>query len=229
MTVTRFVPVSDRVELVEALREGVGADDGWLQATGFLEDVELRLAGEGIDPRRTLRGRWMLVSLSGPAAGPLGVVLARAAGAGNEVVAGQLLSGRASGVTAWLQAVGPVASVGVVPEEVTTPAAPSLQRSAPAANVATAPGGWAALAQAAAEASRVDEPEPEDDAWPERGDRVQHFVFGLCDVLMVTGDRYKIRDVHGSGRVREIAIEHFDVRRLPDREGKRVFKLAKRG
>src|SRR5687768_5343956 len=88
--------------LVDMLAEAAGDVRGWLQASGFVEEIELRVAGEGADPRRTLRGRFTLVSLSGPVGGPYTVQLARAGGAGFELAAGELVSARTAGVRALL-------------------------------------------------------------------------------------------------------------------------------
>lgn len=83
------------------------------------------------------------------------------------------------------------------------------------------------------EASAAAELEPEEDdeaeELPEYNDRVLHPKFGLCDVMVVKGERMKIREVAGLNRVREIHLSVVKV--LPPREqdGKRVFPLAKRG
>ncbi|HSU38690.1 MAG TPA: hypothetical protein VLJ38_03950, partial [Polyangiaceae bacterium] len=75
-------------ELVEALDEAFSRHRGWIQATGFVEEVELKLGSEGADVRRSFRGRFALASLGGPLGGPYGVTLARAAGDRVEVLAG---------------------------------------------------------------------------------------------------------------------------------------------
>lgn len=221
----RFLPIADRAELVAALRSTLGRADGWVQAVGFVEEVELRVAGEGVDPRRLLRGRWSLGSFQGPAAGPYGVVVCRATEAGVEVAAGHLVTARASGVTAWLTEAATEAPCHAGSElEEPEAAAPSPPEAAP-----LAPGNaWAALAAQAVEAAAPAPPSLVAPLQPRRGDRVQHFSFGLCDVLLVTGQRYKLRDVQGPGRIREVDLGYLDVKPLPDRDGKRVFKLSRR-
>ena len=85
---------------------------------------------------------------------------------------------------------------------------------------------WAAQAQAAiVEASE----EEEDVGFPEPGDRIQHFAFGLCDVLGVDGERLRIRDVKGGGRVREISTTILTIEAPKLRDGFRVFRLSRGG
>jgi predicted DNA-binding protein with PD1-like motif len=63
---------------------------------------------------------------------------------------------------------------------------------------------------------------------PDPGDIVEHFAFGLCDVLKSDGDRLHLR-VHKDGRIREIALEMLRVARLDDTPaGTRHFKLERR-
>jgi hypothetical protein len=47
-------------------------------------------------------------------------------------------------------------------------------------------------------------------------------------VIKADGDRLKIRDLHGPGRVREVAIDILDVKPAGERDGKRVFRLSRR-
>ncbi len=85
---------------------------------------------------------------------------------------------------------------------------------------------WAAVAaRAAAETAGPDADESTE--LPKVGDRVDHFAFGICDVLHVRPNRMKIRSATG-GKLREISLEV--VRVLPPTElgGKRVFGLVKR-
>jgi predicted DNA-binding protein with PD1-like motif len=72
-------------------------------------------------------------------------------------------------------------------------------------------------------------PGPDLDApFPEPGDVVDHFAFGVCDVLRSDGDRLHLR-VRKDGRIREIALEMLRVAALPDAgDGKRRFKLERR-
>ncbi|MDP9152288.1 MAG: hypothetical protein M3O36_20375, partial [Myxococcota bacterium] len=67
-----------------------------------------------------------------------------------------------------------------------------------------------------------------DEPMPETGDLVDHFAFGLCQVLKTDGDRIHLR-VGKEGRVREIAMEMLRVSRLPDSpDGVHRFKLERR-
>jgi len=72
---------------------------------------------------------------------------------------------------------------------------------------------------------------PSDDESPEvprYGDRVEHFAFGLCDVMTVREGRMKIRPV-GGGNLKEIQVAAVRVLKPSERDGKRVFPLARRG
>jgi hypothetical protein len=86
---------------------------------------------------------------------------------------------------------------------------------------------WAADAAAAArrlrEADRhVDQP------FPEPGDLVRHFAFGLCEVLVADHDRLKIRDLDGPGRIREIRTDMLVVSGPTDQDGKPLFQLERK-
>jgi hypothetical protein len=67
-----------------------------------------------------------------------------------------------------------------------------------------------------------------DQAQPERGDWVEHFVFGRAEVLSVEGDRLVLRDLHGPGRIREIALDRLSVTGPVEHAGNRLFKLGRR-
>lgn len=217
----RVVRVPDGSSLVDALS---GEKGGWWQASGFVEEVELRVAGEGADRRRELRGRHTLVSLSGPAGGPYSLLLARAEPSG-ELAAGELVSARSAGVRAlFVPALVPSAVEGEF-EDVSEEAPKAEPSRAGAASQGLS--GWAAEAARAASQQRVEE-EEEEPPQPERGDLVHHFAFGWCEVLMVNGDRLKLRDITGPGRIREVAIDRLDVRGPTEKDGKRAFKLTRR-
>jgi hypothetical protein len=113
---------------------------------------------------------------------------------------GRLVRGRASGVTVFVHAPGSAASSGKA-----VPVRGTPLRADPAA-----------LADDAAEEA------------PKFGDRVDHFVFGLCDVMVVREERMKIRDV-GGGKLREIHLRAIKVLQPVEQDGRRVFKLARRG
>lgn len=200
-------------DLIEALSE---FDGGWLSATGLVEGVELRVAADGVDPVRALRGRYTLASLLGPAGGPYGVVLGRASELGLAVVAGQLVAARSLGVAVSVSGAGGAATARSAP-----PRPPPAERaSAPS----PPPSQWSeAVAAATPEVAPEEEP-----LWPEAGDLVQHFAFGLCAVLMASDDRLKIRDLNGPGRLREIRAEVLKVYPPTERDGKRLFRLERK-
>ncbi|RYZ06756.1 MAG: hypothetical protein EOO73_14490 [Myxococcales bacterium] len=217
----RLVTLADGENLIDALAEACGKADGWLSAVGHVDSVEIRVAGEGADVRKQLRGRLTLAQLNGPFGGPYFATLSRHTSLGAELVAGQLLAARSAGVTASLwTAQGSVRDlVDAAPPREVAPEAPKAAPTAPAAS------GWAAAAQAAAADLAEEEEEPQR---PVRGDLVRHFAFGLCEVLQDTGDRLKLRDVQGQGRIREIAVDMLVISPAPDHNGKRVFKLTRK-
>lgn len=219
---TRLVTIPDGEQLLDALADACGKVDGWLSAVGHVDSVELRVAGEGADVRKQLRGRLTLAQLTGPFGGPYFATLARHTSSGSELMAGQLLAGRSAGVTAslWPAQDGVRELVDAAPAraepDMATLAAPS---TAPVVS------GWAAAAHAAAGEPQAEDEEP---ARPERGDLVRHFAFGLCEVLQDTGDRLKLRDMHGPGRIREIAVDMLTISPPTELNGKRVFKLTRK-
>jgi hypothetical protein len=211
------VPDGDEiVAFVAALPAG-----SFVAAAGWVEGVELSVTRSGADEVRAVPGRVALLSLSGPAPGPLMVVLSRPDGEG--VVGGRLLKARSAGV-----AVGVTAGAAVTPaaaaraDRTAAGTNESGAKPATAAPPSQAASGWAALA------TIPREDDDETDEAPKFGDRVNHFVFGLCDVMVVRGERMKIRDVHGPGRLREIHLNAVKVLAPTVEDGKRVFKLAKR-
>jgi hypothetical protein len=220
----RLVTIADGENLIDALAEACGKADGWLSAVGHVDSVELRVAGEGADVRKQLRGRLTLAQLGGPFGGPYFATLSRHGSSGSELVAGQLLSARSAGVTASLwTAQGSVRElVDAAPARVEPAPATEAPKEAPTAPAAS---GWAAAAQAIAADLKEEEDEPQR---PERGDLVRHFAFGLCEVLQDTGDRLKLRDLNGPGRIREIAVDMLDISPAPEHAGKRVFKLTRK-
>jgi hypothetical protein len=221
----RLVTIADGENLLDALAEACGPGDGWVAAVGHVDSVEIRVAGEGADVRKQLRGRLTLAQLSGPYGGPYFATLSRHTSLGSELVAGQLLGARSAAVTATLwTAQGSVRDlVDAAPPRADAPAAAPEKAAAPA----PAAGGWAAAAQAAAANLAVEEDaEP---ARPERGDYVRHFAFGLCEVLQDTGDRLKLRDLNGPGRIREIALDMLEISPPTEQNGKRTFKLSRKG
>lgn len=211
---SRIVSVPDGAELSEALAEAVRGLDGWVHGTGFVDGAELRVGGEGADPVRRVVGRHAIATLSGPAAGPYGVVLARDGAAAS---AGHLVRARALGVTLFVTATLHAGE----PAE----AAPAPAEAAPPPPGVSA---WAAIATATVTEATRDRPAPVAVQKPARGDRVIHFAFGLCDVISARGDRLHLRDLSGPGRVREIAVDKLDIQAPYEKDGKRVFRLAKK-
>jgi hypothetical protein len=206
--------------LIHALADAAGDLSGWVQASGFVEEIELRVAAEGADRRHALRGRFALVSLSGPLGGPYTAQLARSAAGAFELAAGELVSARTAGVSAILI---PAQIVGEQPD---FDAAPT-----PAAEASSGNGAlgslWAAQAAAAASARALPDDDEEPPS-PERGDLVHHFAFGWCEVIVVDGKRLKLRDLKGSGRLREIIIDVLELAGPSEKDGKRAYKLTRR-
>jgi hypothetical protein len=205
--------VVDGDDLVEALADELEGRSGWVVAVGRVHEVELRLVETSGDAVRALDGCFVLVSLGGPAGGPYTVLLASADGTGQRLVAGQLVRARCESVSAAVLPFAGVASGAGAPSAPEHPPVPPPGASA-----------WAVAAAAAAEEMEADEPRYR----PERGDRVHHFAFGLCDVLTAEGDSLRIRESQGPGRVREIRIDMLTVLPPKEKDGKRVFKLIRR-
>lgn len=184
-----------------------GAADAWVTGVGEVEDAELTVTLDENAAPHVVSGRAMLVSLSGPLSGPLMATLAHAGSAG--LIGGRLGAARSAGVKL------------VVME-------PS------AADRAAAAGALAAVARARAAAAAADladaraaEEEGESDDPPRFGDHVDHFVFGLCEVMVLHGERMKIRAIAG-GKLREIHLRAVRVLKPTEQGGRRVFKLVRR-
>ena len=202
----RMATVAAGADLIAVLADLSGSD-AWVSAAGYVEGVELRVAAETGDAVSELRGRFNLLSLAGPRGGPYAVTLARSSDAGMQVLGGELVRARSAGVTVTIL---PVARDAVR-------AASGQSRTAT----------WATAAAASAATAR-DEPEPADEILPDAGDLVQHFAFGVCEVLTSDGDRLRIRDLEGPRRVREVALSMLRVTGPTDSGGKRLFQLERR-
>src|SRR5262245_21888946 len=181
-----LISISAGEDLIEALARASSGTEGFIQASGAVDGIELRVAADGADPVRALKGRWTLASLLGPSGGPFGVTLSRASDRGIDVAAGELVRARSAGVIAAL-----FPAQGSVPRATAAPAAPSPNpppaqpREAPKP-AAPAQSQWATAALATAASARARQAaDKEDPIIPEPGDLVQHFAFGLCEVLMV--------------------------------------------
>lgn len=219
----RLVTIADGENVIDALAEACGKADGWLNGVGHVDSVEIRVAGEGADVRKQLRGRLSLAQLGGPFGGPYFATLARHSSHGAELVAGQLLAARSAGVTAMLWTAQ--SSVRELVDAAPARPTPAPEAAAAAAAAAGNASSWAAAAQAVASELTEEDDEP---LRPARGDLVRHFAFGLCEVLQDTGDRLKLRDLHGPGRIREIALDMLEISVGGEHAGKRVFKLSRR-
>jgi hypothetical protein len=216
-----FRSIASGGELGEALAEAFDRHRGWVQATGFVDDVELELGGDGADAHRTFRGRFALVQLGGPLGGPYGVTLSRAAGERVEVLAGVLVRARSAGVSALCVSAGdslPHARSGASDTPVVRDASAPLRAMRPLTSAFAARVG---VTEAAAD-------EPDEVALPEPGDWVEHFAFGRCEVLTVTGDRLVLRDLGRAGRIREIASERLAISGPVEQQGHRLFRLDRR-
>jgi hypothetical protein len=222
----RAIPVG--AALLEALSE-FPSQGGWVQAVGFVEDVELKLAGEGADVRRAFRGRYVLASLAGPLGGPYGVSLSRVGAGGVEAIAGLLEGGISAGVSAVCFSMTGARLGAVEPRETSVPVVPIVPPSpkgspVTAARPARPASSFAARVGVGAPVAEVEEDEPV----PERGDLVEHFAFGRAEVLSVEGDRLVLRDLYGAGRIREIALDRLSVTGPLEHDGKRLYRLDKR-
>jgi hypothetical protein len=221
--VSRSIP--DGRELLEALVEAFRSGAGWVLASGSVEDVELKFAADnGTDARRSFPGRYTIVGLSGPLGGPYGATLSRWDGERVEIVAGVVLRARCVGVHALHVDTKPE----LLAEKSEDPVKESILAAAVAATPASPPG-FAARAARVAHALRAAENEPDDSGEPEQGDHVQHFAFGLCEVLTASGDRLVIRDLSRAGRIREISTDMLVIHAPTEIDGQRVFRLTRRG
>ena len=205
----RLLTLKPGTDVIKAVADG--ARGCFVQASGEVAAAEVRVVGDGA-PVRSIAGRATLVSLSGPAEGPLTACLVRAKETSSELVAGILLRAKVQEVYALVHDLGQAEA--------------ELVSEAKAPQLVPADAGWAAHAQAAIAEAEDDE---EEEGFPEPGDRIQHFAFGLCDVVGVDGERLKIRDVKGGGRVREISTAMLTVEAPKLRDGHKVFRLSRGG
>jgi hypothetical protein len=218
-TSTRLAFIAPGHELLEAIAQ-FPETDGWLQGVGYVDGAELRVAADNGETVIRLSGRFNLLSLAGPRGGPFTVTLARMSEPGIQVFGGELVSSRSAGVNLSLLLGTRSANV-----PVSAPAIPVRPAFAGVAGAAT----WASAAStsAAARAAR-DKTEHVDEPVPEAGDWVEHFAFGLCEVLTSDGDRLRIRDLEGPKRVREVALSMLRVTGPTDSDGKRLYQLVRR-
>jgi hypothetical protein len=210
-------------ELVEALDEAFRQHRGWIQATGFVDDVELKLGSDGADLSRTFRGRFALAALGGPLGGPYGATLSRAVGESVEVLAGVLVRARSGGVAALCVSAGGAPSR-VLAESSGDARDPRAQSATP--GFAKRPLVSAFAAKVGVTGAAADD--EDEQALPEPGDLAEHFAFGLCEVLTVTGERLVLRDASGRGRIREIESGRLNITGPEEHGGKRLFRLGRR-
>lgn len=207
-------------DLLEQLSQAFADRHGWVQATGFVEDIELRLSGTNSEVRRAFPGQFTLVALGGPLGGPYGATLSRLDNGGVALLAGILVRARSREVTA-------VCIGSSAPRVDAAPLPPPL-KPALSAHPARPPGGSNFASRVGAAAALSDEEDAAGSDSPERGDLVQHFAFGLCEVLSAAGERLVLRDAGGNGRIREIAIDRLAVSGPVEHDGKRLFRLERR-
>jgi hypothetical protein len=187
-------------EDVVAFLAGLGVSGNtWVSGVGTATDVVVSVPGEGAGVERALSGRTQLLSLAGPVAGPLMATLLTQESGQPAVAGGQLVGARSAVVSLFLS---------------DTPT--------PGAEVPAPTGTQGAVAPTGADLD-----DDEADEAPRFGDRVHHFVFGLCDVMVVREERMKIRDV-GGGKLREIHLRAVKVLKPTLEDGRRVFKLGRR-
>ncbi len=211
-------------ELLEAIDEAFRTHRGWIQATGFVDDVELKLGADGSDVIRTFRGRFALSALGGPLGGPYGATLARAVGERVEVLAGVLVRARSGGVSALCVSAGDAPARVLAETPLGDEPEPAMR--APAPGFARRPLVSAFAAKVGV--TRAAEDDEEEEVMPERGDLAEHFAFGLCEVLSATGGRLTLRNLGGPDRIREIDSGRLSITGPVEHDGRRLFRLAKR-
>ena len=234
---TTLHPIETGVDLLDALGELSRRGEAWIDGTGHLEAVELRVAGEATDPVRALRGRYTLLHLAGPSGGPYAATLARATDGGIEVRGGMIVRARSAGVTVAVHASTAAAPTAVARGSSADDRSRDRRDEPPPSPAAGAPGPpapvWARVAAANAAARDRDEQDAEDEVdplLPEAGDLVEHFAFGICEVLTAEGERLRIRDVQGPGRVREVSLDMLKVMGpTAGQGGKQLFRLVRKG
>jgi predicted DNA-binding protein with PD1-like motif len=112
------------------------------------------------------------------------------------------------------------------------PASPAWSEAIAASGTAKerAPAGPVRSAQGIPQRLVRPEVQFDDNPVPEAGDIVEHFAFGVCEVLKSEGDRLHLK-VTKDSRIREIALEMLRVTLIstdPTTEGKRRYKLDRK-
>ena len=219
---TRLTFVAPGRELVESIAQFADTD-GWVQGVGYVDGAELRVATENAETVVRLSGRFNLLSLAGPRGGPFTVTLAKTSDAGIQVVGGELVLSRSAGVNLSLQVVSMRVGAYIPAPAAVSP--PAVMPVRPGSGGAT----WASTAETSAQKAAREEAEHAEEHIPEAGDLVQHFAFGLCEVLTSDGERLRIRDLEGPKRAREVALSMLKVMAPTDSDGKKLFQLVRRG
>lgn len=246
MTSPRISHLSPGEDLLAALT--AQPSGAWVQAVGYVDAVELRLPFDATDVTCPLRGRLALVSLAGTPGGPFSVTLARATDAGAELLGGHLVRARSAGVTlsvfepatapsstrrsprprgeAAEAAPATPSSTEEPGEDAPSPEQPATSNEGIALGAAPSNKGWDEVVAASEQSSDEDDDEQSPD--PDIGDLVEHFAFGLVEVVDTDGEKLRLRDPK-SGRVREVALTALRVQAPTEHEGKRLFKLLRKG
>jgi predicted DNA-binding protein with PD1-like motif len=222
-----------------------GVTSGWIRASGVLADVELRtfdarLGGPG--PARVVEGSVQALVVEG-ALGPTGGVvgctlrtlLAREGEAGHEVLGGEIQSARTIALEVLVtcfddvslaRAFDPAAGVWLVAAESGGGAgrpgtelpqgrtwSGAVSASDDVSTARGAPGGGTGGARMPQKLARqaVDLDSPA----PDTGDVVEHFAFGVCEVMKSDGDRLHLR-MQRDGRIKEISLDMLRVTLLGD-------------
>jgi hypothetical protein len=224
------------------LRDTLTAENvknGWIRATGILEDAQIRPLGAGgvASGVRRIAGLLYLLHLDIPIAADGGAresawrgVVAFDGESGHETLGAEILQARVQSLHALVTVLDDLAapSTWSAAIEVSAWSEPPGASGGAARTVGTtgAPAGAGPMPPRPVRPS-VDL----DTLAPETGDTVDHFAFGRGDVLKSDGDRLHVR-VHKDGRVREIALEMLRVTPLEGSStaaaGARHFKLERR-
>ncbi len=224
----RILVIPSGADVVAALRDASSEAGTWVSGTGTLESAQIRVTRD--DPVATLHGPLSLLALNGPAAGALMATVARRGKRGEpELVGGQLLHARSGGVTAVLLDAGVEARSAQLDDVDPDGAAPESGGEVARDTQAARGGGarsWGEVATAVARAEGGSARSAPAEL-PRARDRIDHPAFGECEVLLVRGDRAKVRAVRGASRLREISLTVFRVHPPEARDGVRVFKLSK--
>jgi predicted DNA-binding protein with PD1-like motif len=216
--------------------------DLWVDGFGELDDVTVTLSTEaGATVSRSLKGRVSLLSLRGEIARSkppaFKVLVAREGALGPLVLGGELVSARVSSVrvrvapstssaesrpaaaSSATEARSPAVVIPQGPSPVLVPA-PSVSAPTTPSASGSSPGS-PALPKKPAQAIRGHE------IYPEEGDQVNHFAFGLCTVVFSDGERIRLQN-SADGRVREVALSMLKIEEPIDVDGKRYWELSRR-